>query len=140
MDKKKSSFPMPSVGAASLLVIFAVLCLLTFALLSLGTALADRRLSEGSLEAVRSYYAADTAAEEIFAALRRGEVPEGVTRSGDTYTYSIAISEKQVLAVEVTGNNGAWRVDRWQAVAAEETDTDDTLTLWDGETAQENDT
>ena len=44
MDERRDSFP-PAVGGSSLLVIFAVLCLTVFALLTLSTAAADSRLS-----------------------------------------------------------------------------------------------
>ena len=49
-DKKR--FSPPVVGGSSLLVIFAVLCLTVFALLSLSTVRADVRLSEASVQAV----------------------------------------------------------------------------------------
>ena len=49
-DKKR--FSPPVVGGSSLLVIFAVLCLTVFALLSLSTVRADVRLSEASAQAV----------------------------------------------------------------------------------------
>ena len=72
-DKKR--FSPPVVGGSSLLVIFAVLCLTVFALLSLSTVRADVRLSEASAQAVSGYYQADCQAEAILARLRSGELP-----------------------------------------------------------------
>ena len=64
-----------AVGGSSLLVIFAVLCLVIFALLSLSTVRADGRLSQASADAVKAYYKADCRAEEIVARLRPARSP-----------------------------------------------------------------
>ena len=61
MNNRKIAPPMA--GLSALLVIFAVLCLTVFAVLSLSTVRADRRLQEQSVSAVEGWYAADTAAE-----------------------------------------------------------------------------
>lgn len=56
-----------NVGGASILVIFIILCLTTFATLSLVSANADLRLTEKAAKATTEYYAADTRAEETLA-------------------------------------------------------------------------
>ena len=48
-----------AVGGSSLLVIFAVLCLVVFALLGCATVQADGRLSDVSAQSVSNYYRAD---------------------------------------------------------------------------------
>ena len=73
MKKRKLSFT--SVGGSSILTIFAVLCFLVFALLSLSTAKANYNLSEKSVKAVSNYYTADTKAEEIYSQIRAGNMP-----------------------------------------------------------------
>ena len=92
MEKKQHSAP-PFVGGTSLLVIFATLCLIIFALLSLSTTRADERLGDAVAQAVSDYYAADCEAEAILAQLRQGTVPAGVTAkislpSGKKYTLA----------------------------------------------------
>jgi len=67
MKKRSDSYPF--LGGSALLVIFAVLCLTIFALLSLSTAQAGSRLSLRSAETVHSYYEADAAAEKLLAQL-----------------------------------------------------------------------
>ena len=62
--KPDSDFSPPAVGGVSLLVVFAVLCLTVFALLSLSTVRADARLSEASAQSVADYYAADCEAQK----------------------------------------------------------------------------
>jgi hypothetical protein len=132
--KRKENMFVPTIGGTSLLVMFAVLCLTVFALLTLGTVQADRRLSNASLKASVDYYAADVRAETIFAQIRQGDVPEGVTVENDTYAYSCPISETQALAVEVTLNGSNYTVLRWQAVSTAQWDPDNSLPVWDGET------
>lgn len=132
MDKRQS-FQAPVVGGSSLLVIFAVLCLTVFALLSLSTVQADSRLSDASAAAVSEYYAADCRAEEILAQLRTGQVPEGVRVKADTYSYTCPISETQELQVEVRIRENGWEILRWQTVSTTQWNEDETLSLWDGE-------
>ena len=129
MDKEKQFSP-PAVGGASLLAAFAVLSLTVFALLSLTTVQADRRLADTAVQAVSDYYAADCRAQEILARLRAGEMPGEVERTGDVYAYTCPISPTQELAVEVRGTD--WTVLRWQARPAVEWKADDRLDVWDG--------
>lgn len=132
MDKRQR-FQAPVVGGSSLLVIFAVLCLTVFALLSLSTVQADSRLSDASAAAVSGYYAADCRAEELLAELRSGQIPEGVNVNGDVYSYTCPISETQELQVEVQIRDDSWEILQWKAVSTAQWNEDDTLSLWDGE-------
>ena len=120
----------PLVGGSSLLVVFAVLCLTVFALLGFSTVQADKRLADVSIQAVSDYYAADCAAEETLAKLRAGQLPEGVTLTGDVYAYSCPISPTQALQVEV--RSGDWEVLRWQAVSTIQWQENTDMELWDG--------
>lgn len=116
-QKKHNQFSPPIVGATSLFIVFAILCLTVFTLLTLSTENADRKLSDRSAKASESYYAADLEAETILAKLRTGIVPEGVTVVGNNYTYTCTISSTQFLCVEVENQNGSWVILRWQAVS-----------------------
>ena len=132
--EKREGFSPPAVGGSSLLVIFAVLCLTVFALLSLSTVQAERRMADASVQAVTAYYRADSQAERIFAGLRGGVVPEGVEQRANIYHYVCPISENQDLVVELQCEEGCWTVLRWQAVARAEVTEDDSPAVWDGET------
>ena len=90
MDKD-TRVSVPIVGGSSLLVIFAVLCLTVFALLGLSTMQAGTRLSQTTMQAVSAYYQADCQAEEVFARLRSGELPECVMREDNVYSYCCII-------------------------------------------------
>ena len=131
MDNGKKSLP-PPVGGASLLTAFAVLCLTVFALLSLATVGADRRLAESSVQAVADYYAADCRAQEILARLRAGELPEEAAWDGDIYSYTCPISPTRELAVEVRVRGSAYTILRWQVRSSEAWEADERLELWDG--------
>lgn len=117
MKTKKTLSP-PMVGGSSLLIIFAVLCLTVFALLTISTAQADKRLSEVSADAISSYYSADFQAEVILAQLRRGELPDGVQVNESVYSYACPISDTQTLMVEVFIEQGSWQILRWQSVSS----------------------
>ena len=132
-ERKTKGFAPPVVGGSSLLVMFAVLCLTTFAVLSLSTVKAGDRLSDGTKESVSEYYAADFEAERILARLRSGEIPEGVAVEGTTYRYTCPMSESQELQVTIVREGETWSVARWATVSLTEWTTDETIDVWDGE-------
>lgn len=131
MDKRKGA-SVSGVGVSSLLVIFGVLCLVVFAMLSVATVRAGERLGDSSEAAVLSYYEADSQAEWILAKLRAGEVPGCVTEENGIYSYRCPISETQVLAVRVAVQGQSYEILQWQAVSATGWDTEDTLPVWKG--------
>ena len=127
--------PAPIVGGSSLLVIFAVLCLTVFAMLSLTQAQADRRLAQNSWSAVTGYYQADCRAQEILSQLRAGERPQGVTEEGEnTFSYVCPISDAQTLEVRVRLTGEDYEILSWQARFTGDWQADEDLDLWDGST------
>lgn len=134
--ENREHFSPPAVGGVSLLIVFAVLCLTVFALLSLTTVQADVRLADAAARAVADYYAADCQAQEILARLRNGEHPAGVTLYGSENKYAqyiCPISETQQLQVLVSvGEDGSWSVLRWRSEPSQEWSVSEDLELWDG--------
>lgn len=133
----------PPIGAASLLTVFAVLCLTVFALLTLSDVRSDARLAETSLESVRAYYAADAKAQEILARLRAGEdvdsveevrftdtTPDGAWRHDTVYRYAVPISDTLELQVQVTVEGQDYQVLRWQSVSTTPWQEESNLHLW----------
>lgn len=120
-----------TVGGSSLLVIFSVLCLTVFALLSLSTVQANGRLSDACTDAIFAYYEADAQAEAILAQLRQGEVPEGVTLEDGVYSYSCTISDTQTLAVRVRLEEHSYTILCWRPVSSIHWEADDSLVVWD---------
>ena len=130
--KKRNDFAAPNIGGSSLLVIFAVLCLTLFSLLSLSTVLAERRLSDAYGQAAARWYAADLKAQELYARLRSGEAVEGVEQIDGQHVYSVTVSEHQTLRVTLENRNGSWEVISWQTLAHME-ERDNTLPVWRGQ-------
>ena len=149
-ERKQAELSPPPVGGASLLVVFAVLCLTVFALLSLSTVRANQRLSEASAQAAADYYAADCQAQAVLAWLRTGEAEPGAIpedfqistsisdypypdRSKTIHYYACPISDTQELQVEIRmDGDGSYTILRWQAVPVggwEESGVE----IWDGE-------
>ncbi len=140
--EKRETFSPPALGGSSLLVVFAVLALTIFALLSLSTVQADARLGDAAAGAVSGYYAADCQAQEILARLRAGEKPKDCdltvkeTENPEQmlYSYAVPISDTQELQVRLRlGGKDNYTVLRWAAAPVGEWEYDDGLTVWDGE-------
>lgn len=127
-----SDFSPPAVGGASLLVVFAVLCLTVFALLSLTAVQADARQSKASAQAIGNYYAADCAAQTVLAHLRLGDIPSGVREENGLYAYECSISDTQTLAVEVRRESNQFMVLRWEVIDGGGREIDENLHVWDG--------
>ena len=132
MNKEKNGFRFPVMGVSSLLIIFSVLCLTVFAILSVSTASAGSRLSEKAAQSVTDYYAADSRAEKTIAALRSGEIPEGVSADGDIYSFTCPASDTLELQVKVRISGSDYEVLQWQMVSTAGWQNDESLNLWDG--------
>lgn len=131
METKRS---FSGVGICSLLVIFAVLCLTVFALISVSTVQSQIRLAEKSWTATREYYDAENRAEQILAQLRSGQIPQGVESPKEhVYTYHCDLSDTQTLAVWVAVVGSDYEILRWQVVSTLEWQADDRIPVWRGE-------
>lgn len=128
MNKERKRLPLT--GGSSLLVIFSVLCLTVFSMLSLSTVKADKRIADASVQAVEEYYAADSEAERILGLLRAGQVPEGVEQEGSLYAYLCPVSETQALSVVVHINKEEYKIQQWKVVTTTEWSPQEYLDLW----------
>lgn len=57
----------PGVGISSILMIFVILCLTAFGILSFSTARSDWQLTQKNVQSIHSYYDADAKAQEVLA-------------------------------------------------------------------------
>lgn len=71
-----------NIGTSSLILIFIILCLTIFGLLSLSSAGGDWKLAEKNAEAVRGYYQADSQAVE-FAAMVEEQLAQCIQAASD---------------------------------------------------------
>ena len=128
-------------GAVSLVMIFCVLCLSVFAVLTLATAERERRLTDLAAGRAADYYAADAEATKIVAALIRGEAPEGGVpveiMSMDSpwgfVSFSVPAGGEQELRVELwLREDGTYDILTWKTVYTGEWEIDDHIEVWDG--------
>jgi len=139
-------------------LIFVLLCLTTFAVLSLVSALADKSLTDRSAQAMTEYYAADGEAEEILgkidAALhssrQNGEdafysgagpllsgIDPSVRVDGRQVHYAVPLNDSQELRVslEITFSPSSrlYELNEWKVVnTADWQPEDELLNLWTG--------
>lgn len=141
-----------NIGSSSLILIFIVLCLATFGLLSLGNARGDELLSVRNAAAVKEYYLADGLGEEfvrtVDEALARAEagsqeaVKEQVLEKlGDYYqkdleafVTEIPMSAGQALRIElgIDWEERTIQVNSWRVYIREEYEIDQSVRVWDG--------
>lgn len=148
MNPKKKRFRKISfgtgTGSASILVIFVILCLVSFAALSIVSANADYKLSAKVLERTAAYYDAAGRAENMLAQLDQtlysvyadtDSEEAYYSTVGHTKSFLIPISELQSLEVSVTilypltDTDNFYRLDTFCVVTTGELEYDDTLDL-----------
>ncbi len=136
------------VGSASIIMIFAVLCLTVFSTLSYVTADQERRLAEKSALAMQQYYAADWQCEEkyeqILALLKTGASMNEIARELDVQVklqndgyrinYAVDIDAYQQLEVQLLARtDGTLYTEQWCTKASGQQNYDNTIDVWDGE-------
>ena len=124
-------------GAVSLVMIFCVMCLAVFSVLTLATAVRESKLSEMTAQAAAEYYLADYDATMIIAALKKGNpIPEDldvdIAWDGDTASFLLPVGESQGLDVAVSIHDGTYEILRWQTVYTGSWEPEGFLELWDG--------
>lgn len=152
MDNKKRTPPKLTVGITTIVVVFAVLCLTIFAILSVSTADSEYRLAKKYSESVTAYYIADSACADIAESFR--ELWES---GGDFKTLSVLASSLGVQCVQAEGGSApavisysrdidstralyvqlhigeSFDIKQWQTTQTSEWTPDDSLPVWTGD-------
>ncbi len=138
-DKKT---PKISIGITSMTVILCVLCLTVFSVLSLSTALSERKLAEKRAVSSQNYYRAETEAAEIVNELqKKSENAEdifafanenGIVVKDGLFFFQKNIDDGQELSVVLQYKNG-FDILAWKVVSTAEWTPDESLHVWDGE-------
>ena len=127
-------------GAVSLVVIFCVLCMATFAALAFATANRERALAELDAQRAAEFYKADFDATRIAAALRRGardfppdapEVRFTETDAGTVAECSVPAGGERRLDVRLLLRGGGFGILQWKRTYAGNWEADDSLILAD---------
>ena len=158
MNHKQRSAPFTSIGASSLLVVFLVLCLVTFAVLSLASARSDDAFSEKLAGRKTAYYTAVNQAEAILArvdetldhtqnntdaaiqavlALNEAGLPEleGISLTAGTddlspcISFRVPIDDRQYLHVTLELSGNFYEIRSWQTITDTDWESDDTIQL-----------
>lgn len=155
MNKKNSTSGL-GVGYVSVMIIFAVICLTIFAVLSFSAASSSDGFNKRSGDYLKQYYAADSAAKSKLAQLDGiaktaaetgffedefesavSEQIEGIALSriagGFSAVWTEKINDRQELSVEVDFTSGGnYEITRWQTGTISEDSSDSHLGVWDG--------
>ncbi|MCQ2545350.1 MAG: hypothetical protein MJ144_02845 [Clostridia bacterium] len=108
---KNSPAPFTTIGVSSLLVVFIILCLVTFACLSLSTAKSDYEFAQKNAVHKTAYYEACNQAEQNINDLANGKTSKT--------SWQIKIDNKSALDVAVSG---AGNITKWQVISTVEHD------------------
>ena len=132
-SSKKKQFGM-NIGSASILLVFVILCLVSFAVLYIVSANADSKLSSRVLERTTAYYDACNQAEQSLAGIDKilqriyasSESEEAYFASvGHGKSYVIPISDLQSLQVTIeilyplSADDTFYRITAWQVLNTE---------------------
>lgn len=144
-----------NIGSSSLILIFIVMCLVTFGMLSLTSAKNDLSLAERNAAAVTEYYRADREGEAFYA-MAAEAVEMACSQSGDgaerekllsaalgeyyqadekTVAMETAMDRAQALHVElkpVLTGAGGLEVAEWKVIMTEDYEIDMSLPVWTG--------
>lgn len=127
-----------NVGLTTLIMIFAVLCIVVFSVLTYKTALYEKKLAVKTANATKEYYAADYKANEVMEQLKsRLDKGKGIDslvsyNNSGKIKYSVKINDNSNLNVELKNNGKKLKIIRWEITTTKTEKFDDTLKLWDG--------
>lgn len=142
--KRKTEFSL-NVGISSILFIFVILCLVSFAILSLSSAMSDWKLTGRVADNNTAYYEACNQAEELLEGLDRtlDEVYSGgISRTGyfdkvgKKKSFNVPVGDSQTLNVEVKilypekPGDRFYQVTLWKVEMTEDLDFDETLPVF----------
>lgn len=103
---KKRFFGM-NIGSASMLLIFVILCLVSFAALSIVSANADFKLSNKIAERTQSYYTACNSAEESLADIDT-VLADQYRACADEEAYFAAVGHSQSYTIPISDTQTLW--------------------------------
>lgn len=134
MNERKPAFI--NVGGSSIVMLFSVLCLTVFAVLSLISSNSHARLATRAANSVKAYYEADLRAAEIYDEIRDGNYQnvDEVFEYGESayYIYDVVIDEIQSIAVIIDKTDGEYKIISWNVYSTADWVADENLNVWDG--------
>ncbi len=155
----KQSGGRANIGTSSLILIFIILCLTIFGLLSLSSAGSDWNLAQKNAQSIKGYYEADSQAVE-FAAMVEAELLECALSSSSEEVYQHMVKERMKeklggcydetsntvwkdvdmlygqklhVELEITGEEErGYRILAWNVYQSEDYEIDRSMPVWSG--------
>lgn len=145
-----------NIGGPSLILIFIVMCLVTFGMLSLSTAKSEHNLAERNASAITEYYRADGEGEAFYqmvldkvkAVKEKGqgqaqyqellaqELGNYYHQEEKTVVTQIPMERSQALFIELIPDfekEGEVGISKWNVIQSEEYEIDNSMAVWTGE-------
>ena len=132
------------VGSASLILVFSVLCLTVFSLITFVVAGNDKALTDAEANLVAGYYEADAFAENVVAEIvDDGAMPDSVSGIDIAYgqdfstgakiaSFVCPISNHKELYVSIALHEGAYDILSWRMFDIGQWTINDKLNVWQG--------
>ena len=129
-------------------MVFAVLCLTIFSVLSFTTGISDLKLSQRVSESVADYYAAEYKAEEMVLQIaeqyrKDGDIDSLLKEYGSKsrpgsqdcdISFTVVVDTRRILLVEMTIDGGGnIKVTRWNILPSADWNPDNSMYVWSGE-------
>lgn len=134
-----------NIGSSSILLIFIVLCLVSFATLAISSAYTDKTLSSRVAERTQSYYEACNQAENSLAQIDstlQAIYKEAANEEtyfdivGHSKTYAIPISDLQILEIIIEiqypkkPQDTFYKINSWRVLTTGDLEMDDSLPVF----------
>jgi len=132
------------VGSASIVLVFAVLCLTIFSLITFVVAGNDKALVDAKVQLVSGYYEADALAEQILVDILNAEsIPDSVrgveiytqwdeALGADTTYFYCDITDIKALYVNLLIREDSFDILSWRMYDTDEWVFDDSINVWSG--------
>jgi len=132
------------VGSASIVLVFAVLCLTVFSLITYVVAANDKALVDAEASLVTGYYEADALAERIVAEILDTDlIPSSVQgidieTNWDMYLdaelveFSCPVADRNALYVRLALRSDSYDILSWRMYNTDEWSFDDRINVWQG--------
>lgn len=159
--KNKSQKSFFNIGITSIVLIFVLLCLLTFSVLSLVSAKADYNLSQKSAQRTTDYYEAENEASDILHSIVDCLNTQAETADAEQFfvnvrsqleemdlvsfqddrhlSYSVPLGDSQSLSVSLTisdipyEDGNLYQIDSWKTVSSRQWNPDTSLPVLDAD-------
>ena len=133
------------VGSASIVLVFSVLCLTVFSLITFVVSGNDKNLIDAEARLITGYYEADTQAELILdEILKAGDIPGSIRDieigferdmvTGETIlSYHCPVTDNKALFVSLLLTDDSYQILNWKLLDTEVWEFDNSLNVWLGD-------